>query len=805
MRYFSNQWGETPVRVTYLVLIGLFAVIAVTRPTSRAAAYQSQAIGVEIFAGLDGFCREGDWFPIRVVLENTGANLAGEIHIKSPQAGDLGSVYAGPFSAPSGSRKTISILAFAGGFFSELEAHLVVNGQTISITPFPLTCLPPQDILFGVIAEQTTPFNVLIDLDPPVGAAHIAQLSLADITASPFALEPLDAVIISGVETSSLTDNQLTAIAGWVAGGGDLMLTGGPGWDKTLPVFRDLMPFEPTGTTRIPALEEFAAAFGIDQELREESFLTTGDLRPEGEIIAQVDDAPVLIRGASGDGTVSVLMVDPTLAPLRNWGGMIEVYREVFSPSQERNGWSSGFISWEFAREAVSIIPGLDLPPFAWICGLLFIYILVIGPVNYWLLRRWNRREFAWISIPLLVVVFTILTYTVGRTTRGNLPIINRLAVVQSWPDTGFARVDALFGVFSPDRATYSLEIKDNFIPFAIPRNFQTGPDLHTFIQSPNMTSIPTVQVEIGGIKAFGANGQIPATQVQSDLLIDLAPGGARMTGTFTLPPDLTLTDAVLLAPGTFRGLGDLDNGETVDVDLGLNSARASQASGLGPAYSPNLSTVEEIIGSSYYAAFNDPKTSAKIGLLNALMDPYGSRIDRGFGVFLIGWAEEPILPVELIEENFETLDLTAHIIALPTSINFLPGEPVTIPPGLFHWELLDFNYNRPVGPYNMYLDLGGEMQMKYNLDASVRFSEVAGLSLHLDGDQSPSNLPTISLWDFSTESWEAISANWGRTEVSNFHRFVTDQGEIRVRAENSAGQSGMYINRLDVSLTIIP
>jgi hypothetical protein len=171
----------------------------------------------------------------------------------------------------------------------------------------------------------------------------------------------------------------------------------------------------------------------------------------------------------------------------------------------------------------------------------------------------------------------------------------------------------------------------------------------------------------------------------------------------------------------------------------------------------------------------------------------------------LVGWSEAPFLPVNLIDTNSETLDLTAHIINLPAPIIFTGKEPVTLPPGMFQWELIDFNYSRPQGPYDIYLDLGGELQMKYNLDDAIHFSDTVGLTLYLEGDQYSSNTLMISLWDFTEETWDQIPVGWGRNPISDFKRFVREQGEIRMRVENSAGQSGIYIERLDFSMTVIP
>ena len=57
---------------------------------------------------------------------------------------------------------------------------------------------------------------------------------------------------------------------------------------------------------------------------------------------------------------------------------------------------------------AVSNLPSLALPPIGGLLVLLFGYIVLVGPVNYLVLRRLDRREWAWFTVPALIVVFTV-------------------------------------------------------------------------------------------------------------------------------------------------------------------------------------------------------------------------------------------------------------------------------------------------------------------------------------------------------------------------------------------------------------
>ena len=57
-----------------------------------------------------------------------------------------------------------------------------------------------------------------------------------------------------------------------------------------------------------------------------------------------------------------------------------------------------------------------SLPDVLPIIGFLLIYIALMGPLNYVILNRLNRREWAWVTIPLLIAVFSAPSLTAAPT-----------------------------------------------------------------------------------------------------------------------------------------------------------------------------------------------------------------------------------------------------------------------------------------------------------------------------------------------------------------------------------------------------
>ena len=95
-----------------------------------------------------------------------------------------------------------------------------------------------------------------------------------------------------------------------------------------------------------------------------------------------------------------------------------------------------------FIVNALSGIPSVTLPRLDQLFLLLTAYILAIGPITYLILRRRDRREWAWLTMPVTIAAFAVITYVFGVGLRGTSAAVNELAIVRgaAGTDRGTAR-----------------------------------------------------------------------------------------------------------------------------------------------------------------------------------------------------------------------------------------------------------------------------------------------------------------------------------------------------------------------------
>jgi len=794
-------------------------VEAATGSNVRAQA-EGQPITLSLHAGFDGYYKETRWMPVRIEVANDGPDVRGTLTIASPRSYGGEAIFTRQLELPTQSRREIFLYIPPEGTLTNLKVSLL-NGKTeLAVATARLVGASATDLIYGVLANSPSSFNNLVDVDPISGSAFVAQLEIADLPPVGQGWEALDVLVVSDMDMGSLSPEQHTALADWITGGGRLIVAGGPAWQKTAAGLSDLLPISPTAARTLnnfDALGTFAASAAPEGS----AVAATGQKTADATILTQAGNVPLIVSRPLGFGQVTFLAIDPAFAPFKGWDGFEGLFSNILATPVERPNWADGFKDWSSASSAVNALPGLDLPSSFQICGFLGIYLVVAGPLNYLLLKRVKRRELAWLTVPGLALLFSGIAYLTGYQLRGAQATLHQLSIVQVWPDSDYAQVDELVGLVSPRRQSYTLQFTENFLARPLPADYTyTTTTGSLTLEQSDQTQIAGIRADIGAIKAFVAQGQVPAPRFDSQLTLDFSGNSPRLTGTVTNQSNLTLTDAVLLGPGGLMRLGDFPPGKSQNVSIPLLNMRATSVAqnnaapvfpvigGAKPLpYSPGSvsdSTIDDILGNTNY--YNDKQAYRRYSLLAAAIQSYGGG-SRGSGVYLAGWTSKAPVSAEVVNRSFVTEDVTLYLVSLPPTFNL--GEGVfIIPPGLMTWAVVDPGQSGSPAPYDMSVYAGYTYALRFSPAHSMPFGQVTQLTLHLSSSSygitgvAPVR---IELWDFTENTWvEENPVIWGDNKISAPARFVSPAGEIQVRVTNPASAvSSVDLETLDFTLFV--
>lgn len=777
----------------------LLVLLVLLGSTGAARAQEGDGLTLTAVAGFDSYYKEEQWVPIHVAVANSGEPIEGELRVatgSNPTNNRV--VYASPVSLPTQSDKRISLYVYVPGFASDLDLLLVDDrGETVASVEMPLRRLSRQALLYGVVSDEPVALDLLENVTGTRGDATVAYVDIERLPEAAAAWNNLDVLIFSNVDSGRLSPGQHHALSAWVALGGQLVVTGGSGWQQTAAAFTEELPVTATGSVTLDDLPSLQQQLGAPFRDPGPYLVTESSLRA-GEILLHEDGLPLLARVAQGRGAVYFLALDPNAAPLLDWAGSEELWRRVAQQLPETPAWTQGPRNSYNAGQAVTRLSSLILPSTLWLFLFIFFYVIVIGPVNYFLLRRLGRRELAWLSIPALVIFFSVLAYVTGFRLRGNDVIVNQMAVTFGRVDGEQMHVSSLLGLYSPSRSTYDVHLPPDVLvrPFNRDGGTMVGAGNLQAVEQGSDTTLRRVRVDVSGVETFVAESYAPLLAITGQATLQLDSGGGQLEVQVQNNDTMTLENAGLLFGSVFARVGDLAPGESRTVAQPLTTRQAAavagaSSTGMPPAgfgvSAPLHASYNDILGTPSY--YNDPDVFPRFQLLESLntYDGSGRVASSQATLLLVGWSETPYLDVGLDRPVSESLGTAFHILEIPVRNFAASGSGVEVPLEMMNWEIVNQNGIYAAGITNFYMPFGWvEFEFEpWTLFQAMEVTELA-IVLQAEGSTTSQNPPSVALWDWASESWFTVpDAVWGTMNVGAFDPYLGPGNAVRLRLQN--------------------
>jgi len=782
------------------LFLPVILLCAVTLTFARGGGVHAQGEGgvtLTARAGFDGYCKEGEWIPVRVTVENSGADVEARVQASYSSFGTSRSSFGAELSLPGNSRKETFLYIYPRDSVQTLKVSVIANGKEITKTDLKLTCISSPNLLFGLLTDDSTIFTALNATDPLSSFVRVASLTIPDLPDRAQGWRGLDALVVSGADTGALNPDQKQALGLWLAEGGKLFVTGGTKWQASTAGLGEFLPVDLNATKKAASLSALAEYVGEENALEGEAVLASGKMRAGAEILLSQDGVPLIVQKRIGFGGVIYFAADPALRPLSGWDGMKDVYSKLLGSEAQRPSWARGAWDYYFANQALGALSELGIPSPFFICGMMGFYVIVVGPLNFLALRYFKRRELAWVTVPVLVIMFTGLAYFSGYIFRGARPILNRLVIVQAWDGVEQAQARALVGIYSPGRSKYTVEADSKFLPHPFASadlTLQAEDDWLSLGKSAKMT-VPDVRVEIGGMQAMAWDGVVDALRIEHDLTVNLGDSSPTLTGSIFNAGEYILKDAMLVTSGDWIRLGDLPPGTSKDVKVSLVSGY----------YGPEFYTLAgaDILNVNYYAPLTEEEDMRKVSLMSSVAQwNYGGNMGN-WGIYLMGWLDDPLVPVSLQNRDANMVDTNLYIAMLSPSVKKEPGL-LNLPSSLFIWE----STNEAYSPYRASGVPGSSYELRFTPAIPLRFSEVRNFELDVNSSSysySPSYVIRVSVWDYESGAWfELQNYSGGAMNLADPSRYVDSNGEVWLRIEGDPN-GWLELDSVKFTLTVAP
>jgi hypothetical protein len=438
--------------------------------------------------GWDGLAIVGRWTPATAEFTLPAAAVC-QIEISTLDAEGHTSTFVSPPASLKAGSQSLTAFFRCGRLDNLVRVRLQIDGAVQAT----LALRPGQSGQLKELARLADRVIVTAGLpvrsDGPLGfeevarpgtatepAVHLlARPSPAELPTHPLSYSGVHVVVLGGAAETPEAVSQ--ALREWVADGGRLLLS----VPKDLATFRQSplwswLPVqlggEPVAVVNLGELEALAGrSIRIPATGRQ---LVARLKAEEGTRLASSRDDPLLMRAPYGFGEVTVLAMDLTQPPLKEWGGLrdfaqrlVELPVETASSTGPRTAFRSNQLSSTGISDIASqTLAGLDHFPAVdraspwWSMAWLLILLAVLGPLDYLLVQRVLHQPHAtWVTLPVLLAAAVFFAARSGQSWNTAATQWNQLDVVDIDVQGGRFRQQTWGALYSAETAVHDLHL----------------------------------------------------------------------------------------------------------------------------------------------------------------------------------------------------------------------------------------------------------------------------------------------------------------------------------------------------------
>ena len=443
--------------------------------------------------GFGGNYRVGFWTPAEVTLRGGSQSAKGRLSLSLPDGDGIRTqIMTEPIELPAGGELRVTSCVKFGNLQSTLTVAFADREHTWTKKSFQAG--GSDDSVEFHKASPSTQSLVLvlgtsIGVEDAIGRARdeIEQtnvVGLSDASQLPedwLGYEGVDKLVIGpappGLKTA-LADGstRLAALDRWVAEGGRLVLAAGTENERYLSADSPLARFLPGKFEEVVALNRTTAVemFGgvpLRWPRGQRRALQVARLTGiDGHVDLGEGELPLIVRSAFGFGEVTFSAIDFSRPPLSDWAGRKLVIKKLMGERGKtaREGdlpppaTQLGLVDLSAQlRGTLDQFRGISLAPFWAVALLAAIYIAIVGPIDFLLLKTLLRRmELTWITFPCVVLAFCGGIYWTAGRLKSDRVSVNQIDLVDIELATGRTRGTTWFNLFSPETTTYNLSLR---------------------------------------------------------------------------------------------------------------------------------------------------------------------------------------------------------------------------------------------------------------------------------------------------------------------------------------------------------
>ncbi len=445
----------------------------------------------EVEVGLGGKFKVGYWTPVHVVVEGGDRGFVGNIELTAPDSDDVTTRFTqgvgSVVQVPAGGQWTGWRYLKLGKIRGRIHVALRSADGTIAASRW-VEHAPPEVSTCQWVVEVGSE----VGLDR--AAVYLARVRGERLTTSRlltpaqfpdlwYGYEGVDALLVTTAQESpleQLDDAQYAALLQWLKLGGRLVYSAGR---RAPDIFREGNRFHALRPGEFDELDPYWKATGLEHYARATERLTSNDDAPlatfqqlRGTVACYEGaggrhDRALVVQYAFGFGEIMYVGLDLEQSPLADWPARPRLLARLLQTRSEEEESAIGqgelgqvtHVGYDDLagqlRSALDQYSQVTMVHFAWVAGLLVLYLLLLGPADFFALHRLGRPQWTWCTFPVIVLGFCVLAVWLSQRWQGRQMGVNQLDIVDVDLAQQVVRGTTWAGLYSPRAARLDMDL----------------------------------------------------------------------------------------------------------------------------------------------------------------------------------------------------------------------------------------------------------------------------------------------------------------------------------------------------------
>ena len=690
--------AKSNLRKSFYALMSaiVFMFIISCNPAASVAGVTIQAV-----PGLNGLYKQGRPVEKKITVTNDGPAINGYIKLVPKEDEDRPAnnmtVYRRSVEIPAQANyKTVMLISEVNGPM-KVDVELWKGNSRLAVTKLQGTAVDQGGSVILPLSEKTLQGGLMSFTEKTFGPNNtVKYLPLPDLPTDYFALAVADVIVVERESVSTLKPEQVNVIKEWVKLGGKLILSEGAG-------------------------------SGLGEPFEEFSPTLNGKKAPE------------LLKSSVGRGTVLYSSFGLGKVPASDkqfWESFVKQY----NTSDGKNVKEAPFNIEQRMRggmlvDTSSYIPQLKFPSVLSLAVFWGIYVLIVGPLVYFVLKSRDRRDLAWLVIPVCSLIATVGVFMSSPSQKLADPFGQTLSVVEIL-DEHLAEVKSAGSFITVKGGLLQVESPPDAMIMPI-NNYRGRMDQPNVVEiKSNAQEISYRDVEYWSIRQASL---YTIWRDYGQIAVDLHLDGERVAGTVKNNTKTNLKNCKIQVAGRLIDMSDLSAGEEVQVSENLAKWPLLNRWG-------NMGQRQR-----------QERMQQSIAMLREermLSDKFGSGQRIATQIEFTGWSEQKSLLFEIKQSKKQDEQNNLTLVRQYFQLKLPAGGLVKLPPGIIPAQVTEGNYGEEPGG----IVYRGDVTFEYDLNGLFEEGKFVLQTVHICDLPEAAMQRGLKIYNWQMNTWEDVT-----------------------------------------------